>query len=131
MSPITDVPAGNADACTLDPGDVERFASEVKATPAGAAGLVELYLLSSTRRLQTLRQATEEADLSRIRSEAGILAGASRRLGARRLASLCNELLESPAADIPAWLASLESEHAKVRTTLQAFYLQTSSPLPS
>lgn len=127
-SPADATEAPPAEGRTLDPDILEQLTVETQTSPMGAAGLIELFLLASTRRLRAMREATEQADLDRIRAEAGILAGASSRMGASRLAQLCSELPQRNLAD---WLVSLENEHGRVRCTLEAFYLAPSTALPS
>jgi hypothetical protein len=117
-----------AEGRTLDPDVLEQLTVDTQTSPMGAAGLIELFLLASTRRLRAMREATEQADLDRIRFEAGILAGASSRMGASRLAQLCSDL---PQRNLTDWLASLENEHGRVRCTLEAFYLSPGTVLPS
>lgn len=87
------------------------------------AELIDIFLTEMPRMFSALRMAIEEADAAMLQLTAHRLKGSSANVGAHVLSGLCEQLEQLGGAatttDAGAWLRQIETELARVMTTLE------------
>ena len=128
--------AGLAEASTsapeeppLDLSVIEVLPSlQVEGEPDVLRELVHMFLEDATKRLETMREGTDEQDAQRLRQEAHALKGSSANMGATRIARISSELESIGRSDdlthASRLLDALEEELGRVRPALQATLCQ-------
>jgi len=87
----------------------------------GTAGLVELFVSTSTPQLEAMRQAAAEGKLAELRRLAHSMRGSALYLGAERLAARCEELenaLDERRSEPERQVDAIETEFRKVQDVL-------------
>ncbi|HLW69765.1 MAG TPA: response regulator [Candidatus Binataceae bacterium] len=127
VSPSTPA-AGMARILTMEVLDPEKLAELRECQRPGETdfvnNLLNVFVCDLSVRLQTIRAALDRGDLKAVRDAAHSLKGASRELGARRLAAVCDQVERSAGADgraaIQPLLKDLDREANSLRDALEA-----------
>ena len=113
-----------AEPDVIDPAALDELLETTGGDPAFLAELIDTYLGDSIVLLAAMRQAIAAANAEELRRAAHSLKSNSASFGARRLASLCQEL-EQRAKDgifegTPGRLSHIEAAYAEVEHALRA-----------
>jgi HPt (histidine-containing phosphotransfer) domain-containing protein len=118
--PVTDVGAAPHDRA-IDLSMFDSFAEGEPGSGANAfvAKLIDLYLVESTSRIATLKEAVNERDARSLSQAAHSLKGASSAMGASGLAAICNSLEtiarnSATLDEAPPLVVALEREFVRV-----------------
>ena len=108
-------PARLSDQSDLfEPGIPKRLTNLVEMCGADIiVEIIDLFIAKTPRRLESLREAVEQANILKIKSEAHGLKGSSANIGAEKIVGLCEELERLTKKTIPANASELVAQMIK------------------
>ena len=117
--------APDAMSDTVDMAVLKGFEdAQIEGEPDLIVELIDLYLADASEKLTAMRQAVTKADEQPLKRAAHSLMGSSANLGARRMASLCEEIERIDGdhwfQEAEALVARLEPEFEFVRQVFSA-----------